>query len=581
MADTDFAPLLKIQPEDSLAEGRVKINSAIKRVNDGKFSTVFVASDLRVEGKLFVTELVTERTSLSTTEDQFFELYDYEDEQDTPNDTGDRGIIFKYRDGAVVKSGFFGWSRSGAFKFIPDGNLSGITNDIFAGTKGIIDANIQASDVLNVQNFVPVLSNSFVGLSTNDVITGQKTMSSLLLLNDSNQGTQTNHALRASRLINATDGILINGTGSQNLTADRTLSVDSTVVRTLNLNQTILGTKTFNRIISSDTIVGTSTFVVDGVYTLTNQNITGSKVFRRAALSDGIRFWPRNTGNSDWVITISTSDALSDNRTIILPNANVNLVSGTMVSTTVDQIIDSTKTFNKSILFSDSGTNKRGIQGTVGSNDFWFVGGRAVGENEGYAEISTGNNASEPVYAKQYIGSPLSTDVAARTFVILSTDGNTIAPGTISLGLQASTTSHAVRADRSIAAGTGLTGGGNLTANRTFSVDFNEVVRRSTNQTISGTKTFTGVLIASDTILGNITSADKLTTPRNINGIPFDGTQNITVSAAVDGIFYESLQIVTQSYTVPVGRNALVAGPIQVAEGVTIGTSEGSTLIII
>jgi len=579
----EFAPLLKIQPDDTLAEGREKINSTIKRVNDGKFSTVFVASDLRVEGKLFVSELITEQTSIESTENQFITLYDYEDEESTPADTGDRGIVFKYKEDETVKSGFFGWSRAGVFKFVPEGSLSGFTNDEFTGTKGTIDASIQASDVLNVTNFVPTLSQSFVTLTTTQTITGQKTFSSdtLLVLNNSTQGNSLNHALRASRTLNSTDGVLIDGTTSQNLTADRTISVDSTVVRTLSTDQTILGTKTFNKIITSDVIVGTASFVTDGVYTLTNQNILGSKVFRRTQTGDGIRFWPQNIGTSDHVITISNSELLTANRTISLPDANVTLVSGTMVSTNVNQTIDATKTFSQSILFSDSGTTKRGIQGTVGANDFWFVGGRAVAENEGYAEISTGNNASEPVYAKQYVGSPLSTDVAHRTFVILSTDGHTETFGYVKLGAQATSTDQAVRADRTISAGTGLSGGGNLTDNRTLSVNFSEVVRTSTDQTVGGVKTFTGTIVASDTILGNTTSADKLSTPRQINGISFDGTQNITVSAAVDGIFYESLQTVTQNYTVPIGKNALVIGPVEFAEGVEVDVSEGSTLVII
>lgn len=55
-------------------------------------------------------------------------------------------------------------------------------------------------------------------------------------------------------------------------------------------------------------------------------------------------------------------------------------------------------------------------------------------------------------------------------------------------------TTHAVRADRNLATGAGLTGGGNLTANRTLAVDAS-VVRTTDNQTIAGTKTFTGIII--------------------------------------------------------------------------------------
>ncbi|MGI6278309.1 MAG: tail fiber domain-containing protein [Patescibacteria group bacterium] len=52
----------------------------------------------------------------------------------------------------------------------------------------------------------------------------------------------------------------------------------------------------------------------------------------------------------------------------------------------------------------------------------------------------------------------------------LNVDGTGYFSGALSLGTQASSTTHAVRADRSLTAGSGLTGGGDLTADRTFNV---------------------------------------------------------------------------------------------------------------
>lgn len=54
----------------------------------------------------------------------------------------------------------------------------------------------------------------------------------------------------------------------------------------------------------------------------------------------------------------------------------------------------------------------------------------------------------------------------------LSIAGTSTLSGLVTLGAQATGTGHAVRADRSISAGTGLAGGGNLTADRTISVNF-------------------------------------------------------------------------------------------------------------
>lgn len=106
---------------------------------------------------------------------------------------------------------------------------------------------------------------------------------------------------------------------------------------------------------------------------------------------------------------------------------------------------DSTKlplsggTLTGNLLFADSGTGKRGIQGTVGTNDMWFVGGGATASNSGYLEISTGDDAQqtgvgEPIYVRQYgPGDPL-TGTLFRSATLLDASGNTYFPGTIQGG---------------------------------------------------------------------------------------------------------------------------------------------------
>lgn len=85
--------------------------------------------------------------------------------------------------------------------------------------------------------------------------------------------------------------------------------------------------------------------------------------------------------------------------------------------------------------FANSGTTKRGIIGTVGANDLWFVGGGASSTDNGFLEISTGDGANEPIYVRQYYGSPL-TAGAARTLTLLDPSGNTKLPGTLTAGGQ-------------------------------------------------------------------------------------------------------------------------------------------------
>ena len=71
----------------------------------------------------------------------------------------------------------------------------------------------------------------------------------------------------------------------------------------------------------------------------------------------------------------------------------------------------------------------------------------------------------------------------------LTVKGNAQVDGFISSLSQATQTNHAVLGGRNIIAGDGLSGGGDLTENRTIDVD-STVVRTSGNQTISGEKEF-------------------------------------------------------------------------------------------
>ena len=87
-----------------------------------------------------------------------------------------------------------------------------------------------------------------------------------------NAETVTN-GVYTSRTISTSDGL----TGGGDLSADRTLSVDSTVVRTTGA-QTIGGTKTFSSTIGGD-ITGNAATVTGGVYTTGTQTIGGAKEF--------------------------------------------------------------------------------------------------------------------------------------------------------------------------------------------------------------------------------------------------------------------------------------------------------------
>jgi hypothetical protein len=129
-------------------------------------------------------------------------------------------------------------------------------------------------------------------------------------------------------------------------------------------------------------------------------------------------------------------------------------------------------TMSGNILFSNSGTTKRGIQGTNADNDFWFIGGGATATNSGFMEIATGDDgqsagAAEPIYISQYgPGDPL-TGTLVRQGALLDANGDTNFPGTV----------------------TAPTFSGALTGN---AATVTNGVYTNNTQTISGLKTFTG-----------------------------------------------------------------------------------------
>lgn len=108
------------------------------------------ATSLIVTGNLTVNGTTTTVNSTVTTiDDPVITIGG--DTAPASDDGKDRGVEFRWHNGTTAKLGFFGFDDStGKFTFIPDATNA---SEVFSGTKGTLDANIEWNDVLNKPTF--------------------------------------------------------------------------------------------------------------------------------------------------------------------------------------------------------------------------------------------------------------------------------------------------------------------------------------------------------------------------------------------------------------------------------------------
>lgn len=101
--------------------------------------------------------------------------------------------------------------------------------------------------------------------------------------------------------------------------------------------------------------------------------------------------------------------------------------------------------------------------------------------------------------------------------------------------------------------------------------------------------TGTSSLTQNNVILGNGTNAVQFVAPGasgNVllsNGTTWQSGPNVSgaTGGGTDSVFYLNDQYVTTSYTIPVGKNAVTAGPITINTGATVTVSTDSYWVIV
>jgi hypothetical protein len=108
------------------------------------------------------------------------------------------------------------------------------------------------------------------------------------------------------------------------------------------------------------------------------------------------------------------------------------------------------------------------------------------------------------------------------------------------------------------------------------------VTRNATNSLVTRSiAAGTGISVSNaDAVSGNPTVTNTGVT--SFNGST--GAVTFTAGASgggTDSVFYLNDVVITQSYTVPINRNAMTAGPISISDGVSISIPDGSSWTIV
>ena len=328
--------------------------------------------------------------------------------------------------------------------------------------------------------------------------------------------------------ITAGDGLSGGGT----IASTRNLAVDSSVIRTTG-SQTISGNKTFsgNQSFTGDVDLSgagdVAGFTVDGDLVVTgditvttlnaSQETTSNVEAANLTLRDGA------TTDADAQIFVEGAGAGP------YPNLKWNSSGNRW------QFSNNGSAYNNMLLLSDI-TGGAGL--TFGSGDIAVGAGYGITVNANNIELA--NTSVRELFALTDAGGDGSMTYNNNSGVFVY-NGPTSVNYRLAMqgqdGIDYSTSSGNIAVDNTVArtttnltAGDGLSGGGTLAADRSFAVD-STVIRTTGDQSLAGTKTFTGKVILPST---DVTDAGAIFTDSNEAWVYVDGTKKqITPTSSV------------------------------------------------
>jgi hypothetical protein len=245
----------------------------------GTLTGLNVSGNIVVGGDLTISGTLTVTSTNVTIQDPIITLGGAV--PPTSDDNKDRGIKFRWHDGFIAKTGFFGFDDStGKFTFVPDAT---VVDEVVSGAKGTLDALVDWADVLNKPD--PVITVTLTGdvagtssVTLTDLTSGTVTISTAVQANSVALGTDTTGGYVQS----LTGGTGVTVTGGTGEGSTPSVAIGQDVATTANA-QFASVTTTANVTVGGDlTVNGTTTtlnttelLIEDNIITL-NSGVTGS-----------------------------------------------------------------------------------------------------------------------------------------------------------------------------------------------------------------------------------------------------------------------------------------------------------------
>ncbi len=216
-----------------------------------------------------------------------------------------------------------------------------------------------------------------------------------------------------------------------------------------------------------------------------------------------------------------------------------NINAGTLDKARLPASVDANTTGNAATATKTTATAPTGgsaelMRGAMGGNDYFLIriGGNA---DAGWSEIATADNGTEPIYVRQYTGDFVSV---VNEMKLLDESGNTVIPGTLKAitgGVTVKETNCGIYPGNGDNATQTIN---NMKLTSWFGIGFGPSI---SNQAVplgeyshwfnvrNGDMGVRGTITAPQ-LNGNASTATRLATTRQINGVNFNGTANITVA---------------------------------------------------